>query len=524
MKNFSINAVNDIYSCGQHIKIKPHKVSHSKFKTFYYKVREFERFLGEESDESYWKDFLRPIKFYRFNLCAAPLPINWKLDELLEAVRKPLRLCRLMYPNFSSSAQKLIENLQELAEVDDNPILTKMLRLSGIARKPRVAMLVKESRLVPTVEQILANHPDLCKVEVLNPYQIRNSTCYDTLIIIGRSRWFPDYAFSAPRAKTIHLISYRWVSDEWKPKKVFVTPTPIQKVFPLLREYVPQKSLTGPVDELLPSIDWDAAVSKVACQWDAERSTETVKAKLFLLADEMAVFLDASDSSKVLVIDFELLEDEDEQQEQTSEVKRIPSSRIHPGMFILLRTSGGGDYIVPLANRILQEQAVRVRNSQQHWKRLLQDAISDTDVEFIIEYLRNEGSERANKINLRNWMSSENICPRSYNDFRAIMRVIGLDQKTDEYWQAAKAIEQAHRMAGQQIRKQLLQQVLNSHPKELHRWGRMDFELAEADGGRLTAFRVEQILSESREVPVSHIGEPFKLEGIDGDDDSYSYS
>ena len=373
-------------------------------------------------------------------------------------------------------------------------------------------MLVKESRLIPTVEQILANDPDLCEVELLNPYQIRNSACYDTLIMIGPTRWFPDYTLSAPRAKTIHLICYSWVSDKWELKNVFVTPTPMQKVFPLRREYVSQKSLTEPADDLLPSIDWEAAVSQLAREWDAERSQETVKAKLFLLADEMAVFLEASDSSKVLVIDFEGLEDDDEQQEQASEVKKISSSHIQLGMFILLRTSGGGDYIIPLANRILQEQAERVRNSQQHWKRLLRDAISNTDVEFIIEYLRNEGSERANKINLRNWMSSENICPRSYDDFRAIMRVIELDQKTDEYWQAAKAIEQAHRMAGQQIRKGLLQQVLNSHPKELHRRGRMDFELAEADGGSLSAFRVERILSEIKEPPISQIGKPFKLE------------
>ncbi len=185
MKSLSISAMNEIYFCRQEIEIRAHNVEHLEYKVFYDQVKKFERALGEDSSERYWNEFLRKIKRYRFDLCAAPLPINWRLNEILDWARKHLRLCLQMYPYLSSPAQELVQSLQRLDEFDNNPILDRIIKLRRQVTEPKMAMLLKEARLVPTVEEILAKHPSLGNMVVLNPYQIRNSVCYDRLIMMA---------------------------------------------------------------------------------------------------------------------------------------------------------------------------------------------------------------------------------------------------------------------------------------------------------------------------------------------------
>src|SRR5208282_3171500 len=92
-----------------------------------------------------------------------------------------------------------------------------------------------------------------------------------------------------------------------------------------------------------------------------------VPARLFALHGGYAVFLEEHQGSTCMVLD--LAEDE------RSRVKRLATSDVEPDMFVLLRTEGGGDYVVPVADRILGQRAEQCRLAQQHWKLRLKTAV-----------------------------------------------------------------------------------------------------------------------------------------------------
>ena len=90
---------------------------------------------------------------------------------------------------------------------------------------------------------------------------------------------------------------------------------------------------------------------------------EVVLAKLFLLENDWAAFLDTDESASVDVIDLE--------EEVTKRVRRVQVRDIQTGMYILLRTEGGGDYIVPVADQLMGKFKEKARSEQRKWKALL---------------------------------------------------------------------------------------------------------------------------------------------------------
>jgi hypothetical protein len=184
---------------------------------------------------------------------------------------------------------------------------------------------------------------------------------------------------------------------------------------------------------------------------------------------------------------------------------------IEPGMFVLLRTSGGGDYILNLADRILGAEAQHLRALQNEWKSLLRQRGNSSSLHNVSKCLSQLGSLRANEVNVRNWMSDRLIRPVADKDFEAILRFVGLESRLDEFSEAANLINRAHKKAGHEIRTLLLEKVDQSNLHALKQLGKMTFELDEADGGSMTAFRVVEIDPKNRMIPASRIAEPFEI-------------
>ena len=216
---------------------------------------------------------------------------------------------------------------------------------------------------------------------------------------------------------------------------------------------------------------------------NAEEDEEYVSARLFELEGRIVVPLDAAESAKATVL---ILDDE-----EADPIRRIPVTNIEPGMFLLVRTGGGGDYIVVVANRLLGERSVKVREAQRDWKDHLRKKVRQDGIYQVVHDLKSYGSRRANHVNVHNWMSYRSIKTEDPKDFLAVMRLIGLAGRFNDYWKTLTLIDRAHRKAGQLIRKQLLEEVRNADLRGLEKLGRMDFELPGAEGGSLTAVRVQ---------------------------------
>ena len=519
MTSISLADVDKIYDCSSQSKIYHYQSEHSEFHDFCLLLKNFYRSLGEDAKDDYWKKFFRTLKQYRFNLCAAPLPFNHSSackPETIEDLRKHLAKCKFSYPNFTSAADNIFNTWVSLSQLNHSPMLDSVQRLTEIYKK-NIALLIQEPRLIPAVKEVLATNPELRNIKTLAPSQLRGFTSYTTLIVVGATRWFPDYIFTAPRSLEIHVVQYSWIKDKWQPKPVFIgsinniltSPSVVQKLISETEE-VSRKNNDFILAEYLNSdeiIPHTINLSQIAKNFHNSSKDsvedEDIEARLFLLPGEKAVFLDVD--AKAIVIDLE--------EDGASQVNRISVADIEQGMFIVLRTIGSGDYIIPVANRILGNEAQHLRELQKLWKSRLRDAVRLRSLHNVSWELVKLGSKLAKtEQNIRNWLSETSIRPKDDRDFDAILCFVDLGNKLNEFHEAANKIVSAHKSAGHQIRQLLINRVCNSDLKPLVQLGKMDFKLPEVDGGSITAFRVMDINPEHIIVPASKIAHPFSVD------------
>lgn len=514
MNYISLSTIDKIYSCSSSVKIYQNRLEHQKFRIFCLLLKRFEQSLGENVEEDYWKKFLRPLRQYRFKLCAAPLPFNHPIacqSTTIRYLEKHLNKCKFIYPDFAPAANEIYDFLLDLSKDNDNPLLDFIEK-----NYPDNSLLIKETYLIPAVEDVLSVSQKLKKNSILTPSQLRTNICYQRLVVIGAKRWFPNYIFTAPRTYKIDILQYSWIKDKWQPKPVFIASPdnviqsntvylPIHNIEEINTKNtdIAQEDYLHPEEIIPPSISWKEVAKQLATSSSSIGNEESIEARLFLLEGEIAVFLDAN--TKALVID---LVDDGE-----SQVKRELVTDIESGMFIILRTSGGGDYIIPLANHILGEKAQRFRELQELWKNRLKKQVSSSSLSDVSRKLVNLGSKLAkHEQNIRNWMSSRNIKPKNEKDFNAILTFVGLADRLEEVHEAAEEISRAHYQAGKHIRQLLLHKVHTSNLQKLEQVGKINFELSEADGGSMSAFRVIDIHREVMILPSSKIAHPFRLD------------
>lgn len=498
-----------IYEKSASAAITRHRIEYPVLGKFCVSLNSFYSMLGELAGEDYWQKFLIPLKRLQFGLCAAPFPKEYRFERIsaiANELKHHLRFCQKLYPDLAGQAVAILDLLTELLNDLKDPLLDKLLELTDAEQK--VAWVIKESRLIPHVEELVAGL-NLPRLNVVHHLQLNDLTCYDRLVVIGPSRWFSESIFTAARASQIDILIFDWIKDRWRPQNVFVSPHKSSETSSRKHINVEERETSSRWDDIDPEsiliiVNKASFVASILNRGGDTDEYENVEAVCMFLEDDWVVFAEASEGTKTLVIDL----DED----VNDRIARIFVKDIKPGVFILVRTSGGGDYIVPVANKIMGNQVQQVREYQRRWKELLRNYVRMNGLLKTSIDLLDLGSNLANEINVRNWMSPRSIRTRKYRDFLAIMRLVGLEVEAQEYWAAMIRINRAHHKAGFKIRNLLLEQVKDLNIEALQRQGKMDFRLSNDDEGGLTAFRVESILVETFNVPYSRIGQPFKLE------------
>ena len=483
---------NQFYRYAAHREISRHIIKHAAFNSFCLTLQEFQHKLGEAADDPYWRPFLRYLSRYRFVQSATPVPFDNSTafsPAKVSDFETHLSLGRTLYPTFAAPAADLLERHMSIAAQPYNPLLDAIKE----HLTDESAIVVKDRGLVgSTQEAILTTLP--CPARVLVPAQLNHTECFEHLIVLGPARWFPDYVFTAPRAPRIDIMLCAWIRDTWKPTPSFVSTAPQtaqESAFPA------SHGLSGTIDaeSALPIISWSAIVQDA--RQSAEHDQNERESLLFLLEGGDAVFLENEEQASVRIIDLT---------DSFKPVKRARTNELAPGMFVLLRTSGGGDYIVPIADRILGPQAAIARDKQHQWKQLLREIVLNEGVTAAVEKLQMHGSLIANETNLRNWMSDRSIRTAAFEDFNAIMTLIGKAEHAQTYWDTMGMIDHAHRKAGAHIGRLLIKQIHAADFTQLQDQGKFEFTIPNEDGGSITAFRIEQVAPETYQVPHTRLG------------------
>lgn len=499
MNVLPIASAEALYECARSRSVTYHTVEHPTFQRFYAVARRLERAAGERADDDVLRPLIRDARRLRFELATVPLPFNdatvrQRIGGNHDSIARKVAL---IYPGIAHDTAEVVQLLTELLASGDSPFQDVIDSLGGRG----TALVLRKGRLVPSVQAVLRARPATRDVEVLDLETVRSARTFNRLIVCGPSHWFPDYIFSAPRAADLHVVSHGWQRSEWEPRSPFVANTPERE----------QPRVVAPVGdegpEAWPEVDWEA-ISRSALGTEGARH-DLVEARLFLLSGGLAVFLDCRSSA--LVIDVEA--------EGNQRVTRVSSDDIEPGTYLLLRTEGGGDYIVPLADQILGDRAKGHRAMQQDWKERLRHVVAtspepDVRNRLIDVSLRliDLGATRADEGNLRYWMSARNIKTQDMQHFRAIMELVGLGAEADRYWGVMRQILAAHHQAGRRIRRRLIERVRAGDLRGRERAGRIDFALPEEEGGKLSAFLVEGRSPNRTHVPVAREGDVFERE------------
>lgn len=480
----------------------------------------FIRAAGDEiADGDLWRPVLSKLKRYFFNLRATPLPPNHpgiRPESMLDLLGEAVELTRKGYPDLEEGARSLEATVTECVSVSDSELLLAILQRLEV-RGGTVALLLAEPRHVDPVQHFLdALTGEAGRLQVLTARDLAD-TIYEEMLVLGRPAWFPDYVFTVPRTRTLRVITLAGGRDRVPEASPFPVqfgvsgprPTVVEVGGGNAGEDGTESMSPEMLDELNPVVDWDAILKAGIAEPGTPGETGTsadVKARLYLLEGQHAVFLSDDPDSTVLVIKTGAGPGDD------IEVSRVRIRELSRGDFLLLRTHGGGDMIVDVANVLLKEYRAEVRDKQRRWKRRLLDRVREYGLDAVAGMLRDRGAIRANETNLRNWMSERLIRPAAREDFNAIMALIGLQDRSDSYWKAMRMIEKAHHRAGRYIRKQLLERVRDVDAEALRREGLVRFQLEEGRGGDLTAFRIVEVAPATTLVPSHHLNTPFSFE------------
>lgn len=527
MNPVSIGSASSVYETASKCEINRHWVDHSGLADVSQTLRALVQSLGAEVEDDFWQQVLGPVRRLSFALCSTPLPfdravaaacIDWDKLNLL------VRRCRQLYPDSHAAVVSLMQKLQDLGSELSSPFTETLQTLHG--QFGGMSVVLRNPRMHQAVASYFVGSSGLRNAKVVSVRQLREAILSNVLVAIGPCGWFPDYVFSAPRAEQIHVVSYRWIRDPWKPGPVFLNSdgtldgnshTHRVGLLPQMKSPAlpgsPGTSDLEPLDLLprLPPFN-RANMRFLGMPKNPASGEETVPARLCHLSGGRAVFVSSDEGASSLVID--------SSEADESVVKRIPADELEPEQYLLLRTSGGGDFIASLADLILGANAKVRRSQQAGWKaELISVALQRFGLlsrhelaARVAESLRREKLSEARPANVQYWMSSKCIHPRKKEDFDAILAFAGMQESTQGLWEAMCEIDQSHRRAGHVIRRLLLQTIASSSLEPLERDGFMDFDLGEHDGGKLSAFQIMGISEEEFEIPVCHIGVLLDLE------------
>ena len=513
----SIGSATEVYGNAARCEIIRKWVDHQLLADVSRSLRGLVQSLGDEATDEYWRQTLGPIRKLAFSFCSVPLPfaqaatstgIDWC------KVHRQVRLSQQMFPDSYESLAQLVHMLERLSAENSSPLvapLEELLRQCG-----GLSVTIRNPRMNQAVAEYFSSNPSLRSARVVSAAQLRGAHICDVLAAIGPCGWFPEYVFAAPRAVSIHVISFRWIRDAWKPGPVFLhNSTDCAGGHHRLGTMPQCGDDSGTNDHAISDIQpsdllppkpvflqrpFPSADGQSIC------TEETTPARLCHLSGNRAVFVAADDGATSLIIDMSEI--------GRVSINRTPTDELEPGFFLLLRTSGGGDFIAPIADRLLGDLATIHRSRQAEWKESLIAKASERFGSLsrrelsshVSAELRSQQLSLARAANVYYWMSAKCISPRKVEDFAAIMSFAGLQGRTQELWTAMEEIDRAHKRAGFLIRRMLLEKIEHTSLEILQRDGEMVFDLGDQDGGTLSAFQITGIQEGDYEVPTDRIG------------------
>jgi hypothetical protein len=500
-------ATNDVWETAAEAEFRWHVIADGQVERYAQLLSRLKRELGDLSGSEEWAEALRFLRFGLFAISGAPLPMDHEalgLSSLERDLRRSLPVLEASAPQYSTAILALVDELAAMAASPRDPLGDRVRELLGDRSGDVTCLVLRRARRVEAVEDVFSH---LGRVKVASGNQLREAELFGRVIAIGPSTWFPTL-LSAPRAKDIEIVHLRVTRDEPSSPSLFEGSKSRGGMLqrrPRSAAAGPEASVVGVDDDLFrPRVEW-AAIDRAGRRSHVadDEPFDDVRARLLLLADGYACYLEAEPGSRSTILDLRAATPEDR-------VRQVEWGDVERGVVLILRTEGGDD-VSHLADLAMGGRASALREKQQAWKSQLRKEVLLRGYAHVTEMLRRLGSPLASPQNVQNWSSMRTIKTRDLPDFEAIMKLIGKDDQAKETWEAMREIHKAHSRAGFDRVARLRERIQQADLSALVSTGRVDFEVPSLGAGTLTAFRVEDVSSETFMVSPYQVDRPFRV-------------
>ena len=313
MSNYSFDEINNIYDNSSRRTVQVHSVSSPNLQTLCRNISRLFKLIGDAGRDDFWLPTIGSLKRFRFEVSAAPLSNDFLRERariLSQNLNVKVPYCELVYSSEVALMLKLLaEQAQQISETIEANLLEFLTDLIRKDSSKDIAIAIKESRLIPETEESIQQILNEKECEVVCPSNLKEVKSYSSIYLIGAPKWFPEFVFSSPRSRELHIVKHKWISGNWKPETV------LADLYKHQDETHKQLEITdSDVDiieddplELIPHINLQHVLDKALEQSVNLMSDDddVVVARLFLLENDWAVFLEADDNSSVDIIDLD---------------------------------------------------------------------------------------------------------------------------------------------------------------------------------------------------------------------------
>lgn len=435
-------------------------------------------------DDTGWREFLRPARRLRNVATTVPLPISHpdlRLAPVVDQLEKALPALRV-YAGQEAGAigEKVLAAGRTLLDGGETPLFEAIADTVGNDRSHQSGVVLPLTEYVEITSRFTKRR--LPGLGIWGRHDVAGLEPLERLIVVGPLYWYRSYqhVFTSPRSLQIVILKWAW-HRERTPASTALEGSRGGAGIRLRPVPAMRSAFEIEAEDEQPSVDW-ASVSRELSRAAGVAYLEPVLARPAILASRYGVLLPEDGDRPVWLLD--------PYAPREHRVARVEIADLEPGHVIILRTSGGGDLIVPIADEILGKNAAHLRGLQQHWKTQLRRWVRERPtIRRAAAELRQLGCKRANPQNLQSWLSERSLRTGDRQDWQALMGAISLASDAGTIWRAMSQLHSAHSQAGRTIGKRL-REIANTSPlDELLRSGRQVF--AYAGGGSMTAFRIE---------------------------------
>ena len=353
---------------------------------------------------------------------------------------------------------------------------------------------------------------------------------YGKLIVPGSLRFAPRaLAYAALYggvADEVVLLSYRREA-KFLPQPLSLPQGCLVKSLDrpvVLREIVPSSDAPPALDE--NSIDtwaqesfWKAARDRAGSLLPSSEQDFFTPARFVLFGDGSGAYLPDQGSVVELSSAIDGMQGLDEKGES---LPRKRGAELAEGDVVMLRLSGGGDYLEDVARSIMErEGSARLRDRATSWKTWLHTMIKQHGEGVIARTLQQEGVRVRSPSYLWAWAGEDVIGPHDLKTFKALIAALcslepshlegGGASFAEERWAEMEALKSFHKKAGREIRRALLREVRQLIEKHGSVAERVSIELGEVGARGMGLFRVAAVDSMVVSVPRSRLFHLFSV-------------